>query len=233
MTRAQVVRSFRVGQNARERLARRLYEAKAREYRRTLSELARKYGQPRKQIKLSAAIRDELMREAKANARRISATTNRIVEDEARRRRGLTPTLLHRHLAGYMAKRQETRATLIARQELVTPHLDATVAFFRENGVEPEFDFAGPPGKCPLCRRLKETGPHSVAVVLAIGYPHIGCRHAWRARTRALVALRSGGIRPGVISAGRGPTAGIVNSDALVNRAGTQAEALELLEAVT
>jgi hypothetical protein len=95
---------------------------------------------------------------------------------------------------------------------------DATIAFYRENGVEPTFDFVGPRAKCPICRALKATSPHSMAVVLTVGIPHIQCSHRWRGRTTSSAKLAAGGLRPGKISAGAGPTAGIIGSEPLSSR---------------
>jgi hypothetical protein len=198
-----------------EQFARRFYEAKAAEYRATLMGLAEKYGAPRKQIKLSREIRDALRLEAQRNARSVVKTYNDLLAREAKRS-PLEGDELARHLASYMRERGRVRSPVIARSEVSTARLDATVSFFRENGIEPDFDFVGPAARCPVCKALKKTSPHPIERVIAIGYPHIQCQHRWKARAYSRNKLTAGGLRPGKVSAGRGGIAGIVGSEPMV-----------------
>lgn len=231
LTRRDVTRALRMDRAAVDRLARKLYAAKSRQYRKTLTELTHRFGAGRNAV-LSTEIRDALMREARDHAKIIAATNNRLLTAEAGRRRELPAPLLARHLRGYMGERSRNRAPTISRTELATAQLDAQVAFFRENGIEPLFDFAGPPAKCPVCARLKESGPHPIEIVLKIGYPHPNCTHTWRARRVTAKRLLEGGIRPGQISAGRGEIAGIVGSDPLVIRTGSTEDAVAAIDTV-
>lgn len=214
------------------RLANAFYRAKAREYRATLLALSRRYGHPRKAVVLSEEIRVELRREARDHARKVCRSTNRAMGAEARQRKDLTPAQLVRHLRSFGRERAARRSDLIAQQEIATARLDAEVSFYRENGLEPLFDFKGRKAVCRLCERLKAKGPWPIDVVIQIGQPHIGCRHRWRSRTRALVTLTAGGLRPGQISAGRGTIAGIVGSDPLVNAHGSIDDALAFLDTI-
>lgn len=218
--RGQLVGVLQLGQRDVATVANRLYAIKARAYRDTLVELSGRHGRDRSRAVLSAEIREALRHESDSAARQMVETYNRMISDFAERRRGHPPELLARELSAYARTRARTRSRVAARMAPIAPRLDATIAFYRENGVEPEFDFVGPRPKCELCRKLKAGGPFSVAQVLAVGFPHLGCTHTWRARTKAVEQLRAGGLRPGQISAGRGGPAGILNTVPLIQRAG-------------
>ena len=230
LTRREVMSTVRLTQRDAGRLAEAFYKAKAREYREALLEASRRFGEPRKRVVLSTEIREALRREARDHARKVVKTSNAALRAEASRRRDLPPYLLATHLRSFSRQRMKQRGPLISKNEVATARLDAQVAFFRENGIEPTFRFMGPRAKCRVCARLKKGGPWPLDVVIAIGLPHIGCTHSWRANTYAVKRLRSGGLRPGKISAGRGQIAGIVGGEALVNRAGSTEEALKLLD---
>lgn len=232
LTRREVVRTMRMPARSAARLSDVLYRAKAREYRETLLTLSRRFGEPRSRVLLSPEIRAALRKEARDHASSIIRTTNRAIETEARRRNDLPPYLLARHLQGFVGDRTRRRSGLIARQEAATARLDAEVSFFRENGIDPRFDFIGPVAKCPVCKRLKTGGPWSIDVVVRIGQPHIGCTHHWKARAYSAAKLRAGGLRPKRISAGRGRIAGIVGGAPLMHRHGTTEEALAYLDGV-
>lgn len=215
-----------------QRIARQLYALKARAYRDTLAELAARHGEPRKRIILSAEIREALEAEAIDSARRTVYTYNRMLASFAARREGMDPDQFARELQAYARARGKSRLRVAASFAPLNPRLDAEIAFYRENGVEPDFDFIGPPPKCALCVKLKKGGPWSVEDVLRIGLPHLGCTHHWRARTRAVEQLREGGLRPGQISAGRGTIAGVVGSGALLSRVGGHDPAFDVIEAL-
>lgn len=230
LTRREVMRAMRMQPREVGRLSDVFYRAKAREYRATLLGLSGRYGHPRKRVLLSAEIREALRTEAREHARLVIRTTNAAIEAEAKRRNDLPPYLLARHLQNFVGERTRRRSPLIARQEAATARLDAEVAFYRENGIEPDFDFIGPAAKCPVCKRLKSGGPWPIDVVVRIGQPHIGCTHHWKARAYSAAKLRAGGARPGRISAGRGAVAGIVGTDPLMHRHGTQDAMLAYLD---
>lgn len=230
LTRREVIRTLRFTQRDAARLAERIYASTAAEYRDALLELSDRYGESRTRVLLGAEIREALRRDARDHARKIVRTANRELENEARRRNDLPAYLLARHLQGWAGERVRRRSAGIARNELARSRLDATIAFYRENGIEPVFEFVGPRAVCGVCRRLKLRKFWPVAAVLAVGHPHIGCRHGWRARVRSADKLRAGGLRPGKISAGRGRVAGIVGGEALVNRLGSIDEAVAFLD---
>jgi hypothetical protein len=202
------------------RLARKLYAIKAKAYRDTLLEAQRRHGGARSRVVLSQEIRDAIREEADLHARYSVQTMNRMIERWAQRNSHLDRRTFANELGRFLRERGKTRSQVVSGMAPLTAKLDAEVAFYRENGIEPEFDFAGPPAKCELCRVLKATGPHSIERVLEVGYPHLNCTHRWRSRSRATAAMREGGIRPGQISAGRGAPAGILGSRAMIDRLG-------------
>lgn len=231
LTKANVVKAYRVGPADVERMTRSFYRAKAAEYRTTLLELLHRHGETdRQRVLLSPEIRAALLQESREHAEKVAGTLNGFLEAEAGRRRRLAAPQLAQHLAGYMRQRYRNRAPMIALNEVSTARLDAVLAFYRENGYEVDFDFVGPAPKCGVCKRLYSTGPHALPIVLKIGRPHLNCRHRWRARTRAREGLRGGGLRPGQITAGRGLPGGIVGGDPLVNITGSQERALQVLD---
>lgn len=224
-TAAQILTAFRAPQLLRDHLVSRFYEAKLAAYRTVLSELRVRFGGPAR-VYLSTAIRDALLAEAERDVASVLRTYEGFAAGEVSRaqERGLSGSALAAHMADYMRERGRNRAALIARSEVVAPRLDATVSFYRENGIEPEFDFAGPPPKCAICKALIESGPYHIDSVLAIGIPHIQCRHHWSAREVTAEDLLAGGLRPGQISAGRGGTAGLVGGTTLHEKIGGNAE---------
>lgn len=212
-TKAEALRLLHLGPDVVDTLTGKLYAAKLAEYRGVLSELRSSYGGPAR-VYLSTEIRDALLSEAERDASSVAATYNRLLDAEAGRSR-LRGAALFDHLAAYARERGRVRSPMIARSAVAPARLDATVSFFLENGVEPEFDFVGPAPRCVVCRTLKQTNPHRFKEVLAIGIPHIQCTHRWKARLYSAAKLRRAGIRPGTISAGAGPPAGIVGSESL------------------
>lgn len=234
----QSLELLRFGPAVQERMLEQFYVAKLDAYRSTLSGLRQLYG-GKARVYLSTEIRDALLDEAERDAASVVRTFNGLLEAEAKRS-PLKGQALFDHLAAYANERARKRAPMIARSEVGTARLDATVSFFRENGIEPGFDFVGPKPKCPICTALKATNPHTIGEVLAIGIPHIQCSHQWKGRVYSAAKLKAGGLRPGKISAGAGTVAGIVGGEALRSKlAGlseeTIAEAIrsgELVDAV-
>lgn len=214
----------------RDRLARKLYRWKQQQYRRSLLEMARRYGVPQRRVQLSPQIKQALREESDLNASRIVATYNKLIGDFVERNRHKRFDLLARELDTYMRERIRRRTPIIARNEIAGPRLDAMVNFFLENGVSPRFDFDGPPPICPTCVRLRRTQPHEIAVVLRVGRPHLNCTHWWAVRGVSGEELRRGGDRPGRISLGRrGETAGIVGGHLFVTEQGGQEDAVRAL----
>lgn len=233
-TKASVLAAFRVKRPAIDRMARAMYEAKASEYRATLLEMLHRHGETdRRRVVLSPEIRQALLAEAQDHAAKVARTMDGFLEAEwGRRRDSMNVPELTAHLGGYMRERGRNRAAMISDNELAPARLDAVVGFYVENGLEPDFDFKGPPPECPTCKRLIKTNPHPLAVVIRIGRPHLNCRHRWVARTRAIAALREGGLRPGQITAGRGTIAGIIGSDPLNMGPDREEGALAMLDAL-
>lgn len=212
-----------LGAKDEERLIRNLYERKARVYRDTLLALGQKYGEDRKQVQLSPEIRQALREEAEVHAHSTINTYNRFVAAfvEREKAKGATDAEVRRKLPAYMRARAKGRLSAIDQSGTVAARLDAQVAFFRENGIEPLFYFRGPTPKCKTCRALKATSPHPVAVVLEVGIPHLGCVHSWKEQKLTARALKRGGVKPGQITLGRGEPAGIVGSETLTRREGS------------
>lgn len=217
-----------MGDREVSRLARRFYAEKARVYRKTLVDLANRYGERRRRALLSPQIRSALEAEADDHARKVVDTYNRDLSRFASRYADEPIGIFAQRITFWASDRAKHKAGVIARTEAATPKLDATVGFFRENGHDLGFEFAGPPAQCPTCKALKETSPHSGERAVAVGLPHINCRHHWRPRFPARSKLL-GGDRPGVISLGRGQTAGIIGKPSYVQEAGGTEEAAALI----
>lgn len=211
------------------RLADRLATIKTDAYKRTLVGLLRHHGEDRKRVTLSQPIRQAITEESELHARFAVQTLNRMIERWAKRNSFLPREQFAQGLNAFIRERGATRGRVVGEMAPLTARLDAEVAFYRENGVEPEFEFAGPPAVCDLCKVLKATGPHSIDKVMEVGYPHLNCTHHWVATTRATEALRAGGIKPGQITAGLGPPSGILGSRAMVDRLGGSDAALSSL----
>lgn len=218
----ELLRAFALTREQEGRLAARFYDAKAAAYRDELVTLANRFGLERQRAMLSPQIRDALRAEARMHAQSVVRTYNRLMVNEVNRlsTRNLTPDQMVQSLAEHMRSRGAIRSPMIAKVEAATARLDARAAFYRENGIEPEFDFVGPAPQCPICEALLGTNPHSLEKSLSVGYPHINCTHHWESRPVTAEQLRAGGIRPGQISVGRGEPGGIVGSPTWLERGG-------------
>lgn len=209
-------------------LADTLYLWKLRAYEDTLAELADAYDFDVDDVSLSLSIQEALRAEAEVRAQQINATYNGDVTsfiadivDEASYEEAIDS------ISEWSEARDADRSTLIGITEVYTPHADATLSFFRDAGIEPDFDFGGhgdDHAECPVCQALEAKNPHPFARVVEIGTPHIQCRQRWHARIE-------GDELPDEFTLGQGDTAGIVGNDSLVHRAGGQAAAVEQLEA--
>ena len=235
MATREVVAALALDVGDEERLAASFYRAKAATYRATLLELSERAGHDRSKVALSLEIRAALSREAHDHARRVTQTMNGFLVKQAVKLEplNLSDRQLARYLGEHMRARSRARAEMIARIETSTARLDAQVSFFRENGLEPAFEFRGPPAKCPTCKALKAGGPWPLEKVLSVGYPHLNCTHNWHARMPAQSTLERGGLRPKQISAGRGGVAGIVGEHPLIQRTGGQEQATAWIEALS
>lgn len=182
------VRAAGMGKREKDELAEKLLRAKTQVYRRTLRRLAERFtSNAPSTVTLSKAIMDGLRRESERHARQIARTHNRAVADRALEISsagdGRSRSELREELREWGAKRMRKRAKMIAVTEAYGPHADATLSFFRDAGVEPEFEFGGhiddSDPACALCQALTATNPHSLEEVVAVGTPHPNCRQTW------------------------------------------------------
>lgn len=229
----ELLRAFALTREQEGRLADKFYQAKASAYRNELVTLANRFGLDRRRAVLSPQIRTALREEARSHAQLVVRTYNRLMVNELNRlsARPLAPDEMVQSLAEYMRARGAVRSPMIAKVETATARLDAQLAFYRENGVEPQMDFVGPSPQCPICVELLGSNPHTLERSIEVGYPHINCTHRWASRPVTAEQLREGGLQPGKISVGRGETAGIVGSGTWLERGGRgdQQRAAELL----
>jgi hypothetical protein len=209
-------------------LADTLYLWKLRAYSDTLAELADGYDFEVEDITLSESIREALRAEAELRAQQINATFNGEVTsfiadivDEASYEDAIES------ISAWSEARDADRSTLIGITEVYTAHADATLSFFRDAGIEADFDFGGhgdDHAECVVCQALERGNPHPYERVVEIGTPHIQCRQRWH-------PLIDPDELPDELALGQGDPAGIVGNDSLVHRAGGQQAAVEQLEA--
>lgn len=221
--------SLRWGREEEDELADSFLEAKVYTYIETLEALAIGHGYElgQDEIELSDAVLLDLRREARRNAGRVVSTFNADLDTFLARSGDFDRETVLTLYDQWADDRAEKRAEVIAVTEAFPAHADATMAFYRDNGVEPTFTFGvhGPadaPAECVVCQALVDDSPHPLARVLEIGTPHIGCRQSWRADEEA------DGQLPDELVLGVS-TAGIVGSEPLVNRTGDHASAAEFV----
>lgn len=233
-TAGELARAAQLGPLDEERLARNLYRRNAAEYRQTMLALGRRYGLERKRAALSAEIRQALRRESEEAARSISKTYNGYVEAfiERETKKGTTTEELIAKLPAYMRERKAARLRVIDRTATTNARLDAQVAFYRENGSEPLMRFAGPDPACPICKALRAIEPFPTQIALAVGEPHIGCRHRYVGAGVTSRELGEGGAKPDRITLGRGHPAGILGLRPLDLRTGGPEEAAQRIYAL-
>ena len=226
---SDIVRAARLSVEYVERLARTLYRAMARAYRESLLALGVRYGLEQARVVLSPAIRAALAAEARSIAEKATSTFNGLVEAFIDRNHGMAESDLLKALAAYMRERTRKRSPLVLASAVNPAKLDAIVGFYRENGVEPEFDFRGNEGppSCLVCTELVRTSPHPLELVLAIGFPHPNCSHSWHVSGLSIEDLAAGGVRPGRISLGRGEPGGLLGVTPLMLRHKSEQEAVE------
>lgn len=177
-----------VAQDRRE-LADALLASKLAVYVSTLEDLVTSYGYdlPADGVELSDEVVAALSQEADDSATFIVDTYNEELRvfagDNAELDDGDFITLYEQ----WAARRQEHKTEEWSITEAYSAHTDATLSFYRENGLEPEFEFGGHPelgdhpAECRICQTLEETSPHPLSRVLEVGKPHIRCAQNWHA----------------------------------------------------
>lgn len=205
-----------------------LYDEKVKVYAATLEDLATSYGYelPNGGLTLTEDVLTALRNEADDNAQSIVDTFNEELRTFLDRNAERSDAEVLADFEAWAVERHEARAEQQAITEAYTPHADATVAFFAENGLEPEFDFGGhgdSDSQCPICVALEETGPHPLSRVLEIGVPHIGCRQDWHPTIDA-------NELPDELKLG-GKTGGVLGAEPLRDKHGSQEAAVEFLRA--
>lgn len=226
----RAARRLAMGPPAVEELTEKLTASKRRVYRRTLLELATFFGYDVARPGLSDAVESALRDEARDHARSIARTYNRELAAAAQRMGPALPAdELDAQLQRWARGRQRRRAPLIAVTEAYGPHADATLAFFREVGLDevllqfgghPELGDAPP--ACAICQAIVATNPHTLAEAAQIGTPHPNCRQSWHPARYEQRDL------PATIDVGN-ITGGIVGTESLLTRAGGRDEAAEFV----
>lgn len=169
-------------------LAKNLYESKVTAYESAIRAEAGRMGFDIDEdlVKLdNAQTKRHLRRQANQHARYIVNTHNKDLRkkiDELEQ----APTYplrnrnqLAQEIDGWAAERFRKRATLIARTESFTPLMRGTVDFYRQNGMETDFEFDSASASCDICKHLKATNPHPLRKVMRVGIPHPNCVHSW------------------------------------------------------
>lgn len=219
--------ALRFGPQDRRDIADELYAAKVDTYRETLADLATSYGYELTEagITLAPDVERALRDEAVSAAASIVQTYNDELDSFLERQGDRTPDEVLTDYEAWSTDRSAHKSEQIAITEAYGPYTDATLAFFEENGLAPEFDFGGHGDDdpvCDVCRVLAETSPHPYDRVLEVGKPHIGCRQNWHPTIDAAEL-------PDELFLG-GRTAGVVGADALVNALGSHAAAVARIE---
>lgn len=212
------------------RLTERFYRTKLRVYRDTLRDLADRFTRngPPRAIPLSQEIKDALRAEAETHALKVASTHNDAVARQAMKIAapgdGRSKADLERELSRFGKSRMKDRAEMIAVTEAYGPHSDAIASFFRDAGIEPEFDFGGHPDDappvCSICRAIIAANPHSLAEVVRIGVPHPFCRQTWHPR------LTAEQQQLGDFDLGQS-LGGIIGAPSLIQREGGEQEAAD------
>lgn len=214
--------ALRWGPEEQAELADEFLDVKVFTYVQTLADLAREHGVELEddEVELSDAVLSALRREAREHAAFVVETFNRELDEFLDRNALADRETLIGAYEQWAEARADSRSETIAITEAYTAAADATVAFYRDNGLEVEYDFGGHAGEddppaCEVCVALAETGPHPHERVVAIGNPHPGCRQHWHARDAEL---------PDELVLGREP-AGIVGQQPLLIRTGNDRDA--------
>jgi hypothetical protein len=221
-------RSLRQTAADRRELAKILYDGKVEVYKATLEDLATSYGYELTEtgIVLGEDVLNALRDEADENAQSIVETFNSELRTFLAERRDADDAAVLTEFETWAAERHDARAEMRAITEAYLPYADATLAFFAENDLEPDFDFGGhgdDDPQCEICQALEENNPHPMSRVLEVGIPHIGCRQDWHPN----IDVNS---LPDELKLG-GRTGGVLGAEPLRDRAGSPAAAVEMLAA--
>lgn len=195
----------------------------------TLAELAAEHGYEldADALELSDSILLALRGEAREHAGYVVNTYNDDLDGFLERNAALGRERLLDTYDAWASDRGEARAEIVAITEAYPAAADATLAFYRANADgEIAYDFGGHEGDddpvCDVCKALVDTSPHPHERVVAIGSPHIGCRQAWHRREGAMRGELTLPTEP----------AGILGSQALVNREGDHDAAVAAINAL-
>ena len=222
--RNRLLRALRRTRSDASELAVILFDRKVAVYLRTLRELVRRYRR-RTTVTLSPAVERVLRAEARDHARLIVRSYNDELKRVITRNGDKNITAIRALIEEWAALRHASRADLVAVTETYGPHADATLSFFAENDLHPEFDFGGHGDAtpvCPICLAIQKRNPHPFERVVAIGTPHPGCRQDWHP-----LAVTSS-VLPPELSLG-GALAGIVGKPTLIERSGSQSAAVDAI----
>jgi hypothetical protein len=224
---AALLSRLRLGDEDFNELADQLFTYAVAVYRDTLEDLAEQHGfeLPDEPLTLSPAIHDALGADAERRAESIIEQYNDELANRLDTLADKTVPEIVADIDEWAAERGDRQADRIALDATYTPHADATLAFYRDTGLEPLFDFGGhgdEPPKCDLCRRLLETSPHTLATVVDIGTPHHGCRQSWHANV-------DDDELPDEIDLGQADPAGVIGRDTWLQRHGSLLEAAAAL----
>jgi hypothetical protein len=178
----------------------------------TLRDLAESYGYdvPTSGLNLSPDVLAEIKATAREHARIIADSYNRDVDAFLERNKGVDDAQLLADFDAWAQDRVDKQADAIAITEAYGAYTDATLSFFHENGIEPEFEFGGhpelgdDPAECKLCQTLEANNPHPYSRVLEVGIPHVQCRQNWHPLvdpSQLPDELRIGGQTSGVLGA--------------------------------
>lgn len=198
----------------------------------TLRDLAESHGyEAPSTIQLSAEVERALRDEATEHAALMVRTFNDELAEFLERNRDLDERAVVDLYGTWATDRWEKRAEQIAVTESYGPHADASLSFYADNGLEPDYEFGihaadDQPPECELCQALMETNPHPGSRVLEVGIPHIGCRQSWEA-----VGLDPEQL-PEELRIGQS-VAGIVGAEPLNMTLGGTSEAVEAVRSMT
>src|SRR5690606_2226896 len=136
-------------------LAEQLLEQRKRAWATALAELGREYGCDKPPRAPSGDDLRELRRMSREDARQIADTWNKDVSRQIERLYEANPRgnryYYARRLEAWSAERNAWKAPSIAFNTAQQTRFYAQQAFYRANGIEPQFIFVGPPPACEAC----------------------------------------------------------------------------------
>jgi hypothetical protein len=183
---AQLKQLLVLDDQARTEMADAFYQHKVTVYANTLADLADQHGFDvhGDQVTLTQDVLDALRAEADAHAAIAVDTYNRELDGWLDKQAAAPVEDVLGAYQDWSNARADAKAELISVSEAYSAHADATLAFYVDNGVEPEFDFGGhgdADPRCVVCQALLDHSPHPLSRVLEIGTPHLNCRQSWHA----------------------------------------------------